>query len=366
MFETPVLRASTVRPAKRCREWNRHPEILGYGSPGKSLETEGSPEIRRRTRRISRDDTSGTSEQVTTSKGRSTISIAQSSGIRLRAGVQRPGRRVCPAGRLGIWSARAQGRAPASEGAAVRALQLDIRLGEAHTSLAFCLDAFDWDLKSADTEFRRGIDLYPGDATPHHWYAWHLSLLRRNSDAIAELKKAQTLDPLSLIINADLAELLLIAHFTTESIQQSRKTIEMDVTFPLAHNQLAVAYLQGQKHAEAIAELQAAVRLSAGSPTCIANLARAFALSGRRNEAVQLSSPEGSGQSARVADPGRLDDPPSPFTVLRPREVRLIRTLPPSRPAPSPQRGTSNRVAPCCSGSPNSKGKPIGGLRQPT
>jgi TolB-like protein/DNA-binding winged helix-turn-helix (wHTH) protein len=177
---------------------------------------------------------------------------------------------------------------PRAKAAAVKALQLDNTLGEAHTSLAFCLDAFDWDLKSADTEFRRGIDLNPGYATAHHWFAWHMTLLGRNNDAITEMKKAQNLDPLSLIINADLAELLLIAHFTDESIQQSRKTIEMDVNFALAHNQLAVAYLQGQRHDEAISELQKAVRLSAGSPTCIANLARAFAVSGRRNEAVQL------------------------------------------------------------------------------
>ncbi|PYR88451.1 MAG: hypothetical protein DMF84_28050 [Acidobacteria bacterium] len=177
---------------------------------------------------------------------------------------------------------------PRAKAAAVKALQLDNMLGEAHTSLAFCLDAFDWDLKSAETEFRRGMELNPGYATAHHWYAWHLSVLGKNSEAIAELKKAQTLDPLSLIINADLAELLLIAHLTDESIQQSRKTIEMDVNFPLAHNQLAVAYLQGQRHDEAIAELQKAVRLSAGSPTCVANLARAFAVSGRRNEALQL------------------------------------------------------------------------------
>jgi len=177
---------------------------------------------------------------------------------------------------------------PRAKAAAVKALQLDNTLGEAHTSLAFCLDGFDWDLKSADTEFRRGIELNPGYATAHHWYAWHLALLGRNNDAIAEMKKAQNLDPLSLIINADLAELLLIARFTDESIQQSRKTIEMDVNFPLAHNQLALAYLQRRKHDEAISELQHAVQLSAGSPTCTANLARAFAVSGRKDEAVQL------------------------------------------------------------------------------
>lgn len=177
---------------------------------------------------------------------------------------------------------------PRAKAAAVKALELDNTLGEAHTSLAFCLDGFDWDLKAADSEFRRGIELNPGYATAHHWYAWHLSLLGRNNDAIAEMKKAQTLDPLSLIINADLAELLLIAHRTDESIQQSRKTIEMDVNFPLAHNQLALAYLQSQRHDEAISELHKAVQLSADSSTCTANLARAFAVSGRRREAVQL------------------------------------------------------------------------------
>jgi TolB-like protein/DNA-binding winged helix-turn-helix (wHTH) protein/Flp pilus assembly protein TadD len=177
---------------------------------------------------------------------------------------------------------------PRAKAAAVKALQLDNTLGEAHTSLAFCLDGFDWDLKSADSEFRRGIELNPGYATAHHWYAWHLGLLRRNNDAIAEMKRAQNLDPLSLIINADLAELLLIAHFTDESIQQSRKTIEMDVNFPLAHNQLALAYLQSHRDDDAITELRKAVQLSAGSPTCTANLARAYAVSGRRNEAVQI------------------------------------------------------------------------------
>jgi TolB-like protein/DNA-binding winged helix-turn-helix (wHTH) protein/Flp pilus assembly protein TadD len=177
---------------------------------------------------------------------------------------------------------------PMAKAAAVKALQLDAMLGEAHTSFAFCLDGFDWDLKAADAEFRRGIELNPGYATAHHWYAWHLSLMGRNNDAIAEMKRAQNLDPLSLIINADLAELLLIAHFTDESIQQSRKTIEMDVNFPLAHNQLALAYLQSHRLDDAISELQIAVRLSADSPTCTANLARALAMSGRRSEALQL------------------------------------------------------------------------------
>jgi TolB-like protein/DNA-binding winged helix-turn-helix (wHTH) protein/Flp pilus assembly protein TadD len=179
---------------------------------------------------------------------------------------------------------------PKAKAAAIEALELDGALGEAHNSLAFCLDGFDWDLDSAGREFRRAIELNPGYATAHHWYAWHLSLLGRYGEAIAEMRRAENLDPLSLIINADLAELLVIAHFYDESIFQSRKTIEMDPNFGLAHNHLGQAYLQKHMNDEAVAELQKAVQLSGGSPTCIANLARAYVASGKRNEAEKLLS----------------------------------------------------------------------------
>jgi TolB-like protein/DNA-binding winged helix-turn-helix (wHTH) protein/Tfp pilus assembly protein PilF len=179
---------------------------------------------------------------------------------------------------------------PKAKAAATKALELDSALSEAHNSLAFCFDAFDWDLESAGKEFQRAIELNPGYATAHHWYAWHLSLLGRYDEAIEEMRKAKNLDPLSLIINSDLAELLLIAHFYDESITQSRKTIEMDPNFALAHNQLAQGYLQKHMYDEAVAELQKAVKLSGGSPTCIANLARAYAASGSTGQAVNLLS----------------------------------------------------------------------------
>jgi len=179
---------------------------------------------------------------------------------------------------------------PKAKAAAIKALELDSSLGEAHNSLAFVLDGFDWDFDSAGKEFQRAIELSPGYATAHHWYAWHLSLLGRYDDAIVEMRKAENLDPLSLIINADLAELLVLAHSYDESIRQSRKTIEMDPNFALAHNQLAQAYLQKHMYDEAVAELQKAVQLSGDSPTCIANLARAYIASGKRSEAVKLLS----------------------------------------------------------------------------
>ena len=179
---------------------------------------------------------------------------------------------------------------PKAKAAAIKALELDSTLGEAHNSLAFVLDGFDWDLDAGGKEFRRAIDLNPSYATAHHWFAWHLSLLGRYDEAIAEMRKAESLDPLSLIINADLAELLVLAHSYDESIRQSNKTIEMDPNFAMAHNQLAQGYLEKHMYSEAVTELEKAVRLSGGSPTCIANLARAYAASGKRGEAIRLLS----------------------------------------------------------------------------
>jgi TolB-like protein/DNA-binding winged helix-turn-helix (wHTH) protein/Flp pilus assembly protein TadD len=179
---------------------------------------------------------------------------------------------------------------PKAKAAANKALELDNTLGEAHNSLAFCLDGFDWDFELAGREFRRAIELEPGYATGHHWYAWHLSLLGRYDEALVEMRKAENLDPLSLIINSDLAELLLVAHSYDESIRQSRKTLELDPNFAFAHNQLGQAYLQENMLDDAVAELQKAAQLSGGSPTCMANLARAYAASGKRTEAEKILS----------------------------------------------------------------------------
>ena len=191
---------------------------------------------------------------------------------------------------------------PAAKTAATKALALDNTLAEAHTSLGFVLSGFDWDWSAAENEFRRAIDLNPGYATAHHWYAWHLSLMGRHADAIAEMKKARSVDPLSLIINADLAEILLIAHFDDESTQQSRRTMDMDPDFALAHNQLAETSLRKQMRDDAVREFQTALRLSPGSPIYAANLARAYASSGKRADAEQLLQRLKDGASAAYSN----------------------------------------------------------------
>jgi TolB-like protein/DNA-binding winged helix-turn-helix (wHTH) protein/Tfp pilus assembly protein PilF len=176
---------------------------------------------------------------------------------------------------------------PKARATATKALALDSSLGEAHISLAFCLDAFDWNWELAEREFTRGIELSPGYATGHDWYAWHLAVLGRNSEAVAEAEKAASLDPLSLIVSADLAEELLVAHRYDEAIKQILKTMNMDPYFAPAHFVLGEVFVQKHMNKEAVAELQKAIELSPGSTAFKANLAYAYAVSGMREEAIQ-------------------------------------------------------------------------------
>ena len=176
-----------------------------------------------------------------------------------------------------------------AKAAAVKALELDAQLSEAHTSLAFILDLYDWDWAAAETQYRDAIALNPGYATARHWYAWHLMVMGRKDEGLAQLRRAESLDPLSTIIGADLADALCIAHRYDESQQQSRKTIEFDPGFAVAHYQLGQALVQQRRHDEAIAEFHKAIELGGANATFEANLAHAYAVSGRKQEALQIA-----------------------------------------------------------------------------
>jgi TolB-like protein/DNA-binding winged helix-turn-helix (wHTH) protein/Flp pilus assembly protein TadD len=174
---------------------------------------------------------------------------------------------------------------PKAEGAAKNALKLDDNLGEAHASLGLCLKSFDWDWKGAQRELSRAIELSPSYATAHQWSAWNLIILGRTDEGISELRKAEVLDPLSLVISADVADALVIAHKYDESMRQSRKTIEMDPSFAMAHYQLAQALVQTHQYSAAVAELQESLELSRGNPICTSLLGYVYALSGNASEA---------------------------------------------------------------------------------
>ena len=175
-----------------------------------------------------------------------------------------------------------------AKAAATKAIELDDSLGEAHTSLGFVLDLYDWDWAAAEREYQRAIALNPGYATLHHWYAWHLIVTGRAARAMAEMRKAENLDPLSLIIGSDLADVLFIARRYDEAIRQSRQMIEMDSHFAVAHYQLGQALAQKHFYKEAEGELQKAIELSGGNSVCTSNLAYVYGKSGRRDEARAL------------------------------------------------------------------------------
>jgi TolB-like protein/DNA-binding winged helix-turn-helix (wHTH) protein/Flp pilus assembly protein TadD len=177
---------------------------------------------------------------------------------------------------------------PLARAAATKALALDDSLAEAHTSLAFALDLYGWDWEAAEKEYKLAIQLDPGYATAHHWYAWHLMVMGQNSAGIFELRKAESLDPLSLIISADIADALCIAHSYDESVQQSKKTLEMDASFAVAHYELGQALAQKHMHDEAIAEFQRAIELAGHSGAFDSNLAYVYAVSGRKEEAIRI------------------------------------------------------------------------------
>jgi TolB-like protein/Flp pilus assembly protein TadD len=172
--------------------------------------------------------------------------------------------------------------------AATRALALDDSLGEAHTSLAFALDLYHWDWAAAEREYKLAIKLQPGYATAHLWYAWHLMMMGRTREGIEQLRKAESLDPLSLIISADLADVLCIAHLYDESVRQSMKALEMDPGFAVAHYQLGQALVQKHSYDQAIAEFKKAIELSGHTGAFDSNLAYAYVLSGRTEEAMNI------------------------------------------------------------------------------
>ena len=177
---------------------------------------------------------------------------------------------------------------PKAKAAASKALELDDSLGEAHTSLAFCLGFFEWQWDAAEKQYLQAISLNPSYATAHQWYALQLTLLRRFDEAISEIRKAESLDPLSLVITADVADVLFAARRYEEAINQSRKLIEMDPNFAIGHFELGQALVQTKQYDVAITELEKAKELSGGDTTCLAILAYAYAASGKPEKAIEL------------------------------------------------------------------------------
>lgn len=172
--------------------------------------------------------------------------------------------------------------------AALRALDLDESLAEAHTSLAFVKMHYDWDWTGAEAEFKRAIALNPAYPTAHHWYAYYLIAVGRPQAALAEIKLAQQLDPLSAIINTDVGDVMFYTGQSDDAIPQAQKALEIDPRFPLAHFLLGRVYAEKAQFDKSIAELQQAVELSHNHPWAVCELAAVDAMVGNKTAAREL------------------------------------------------------------------------------
>jgi serine/threonine protein kinase/tetratricopeptide (TPR) repeat protein len=177
---------------------------------------------------------------------------------------------------------------PKAKEAAEKALSLDPSLAEAHTSLAFILSNYEWKWKEAELRYQTAISLNPNYSIAHQWYALYLTILGRFDEALREIRTAQQLDPLSLIINANVGYTLYFDRRYDEAIAELQKTMDLDPDFALTYQILGYAYGQKGDYEQSINSFEKAIDLAPDNLTFEADQAWAYAKSGKRDLAKAL------------------------------------------------------------------------------
>jgi len=192
---------------------------------------------------------------------------------------------------LGAWNVLPSKEAfPKARAAASSALELDNTLSEAHATLGFVYDSFDWDWNKSEREYKRAIKNNPTYATAHEWYALCLSHTGQHDEAISRAKHAQQLDPLTPIISTVVGLVHHYARQYDEAIKECQAVIEMDPTFLAARYFCGCAYTQLGKHEQAVAMHREVVRMSDRAPLGLAMLGNALAVSGNPEPAQEVLS----------------------------------------------------------------------------
>jgi non-specific serine/threonine protein kinase len=174
-----------------------------------------------------------------------------------------------------------------AKAAAERAIQLDGTLVGPYATLAEVSHrSFDW--QGAEREFRHAIELNPNYPTAHQWFALALAGAGQFDEAVAQIRLAQKLDPLSLIINDNVGWILYLSRRYDQAISELRKTLELDPGFAAVHVELGNCYVQNGLYSQGIAEIQQGVRLSGGDPNIEGELGIAYAMAGRRAQAIEI------------------------------------------------------------------------------
>ena len=177
---------------------------------------------------------------------------------------------------------------PKAKAAAVKALELDDDLAEAHVSLGWAGFTYDLDWPAAGKHFERAIVLNPAYPLAHSYYSLYLGALGRPEEGLTEAKRALDLDPVSPAINHYVVVQLYLARRFDEAIEQCRKTLELDPSFTPVHGTLAEVYSAKGMYREALAEYEEYSALSGGSPRSTAFVGYAHARLGQRSQAFRV------------------------------------------------------------------------------
>jgi TolB-like protein/Tfp pilus assembly protein PilF len=178
---------------------------------------------------------------------------------------------------------------PKAKSAAETALLMDENLSQAHASLAYVKMLYDWNWQAAEKGFKRALEINPNYAEAHQWYSEYLAYMERHDESIAEAKRAQDLDPLSLSISHNLGLVFYEAHKFDLAIEEYQNTLQMDSSFIVAYNYLGLAYAGKKMYNEALINIQKAVELDAKqSPLYIGTLGFIYVSMGNGDEAREV------------------------------------------------------------------------------
>jgi TolB-like protein/DNA-binding winged helix-turn-helix (wHTH) protein/Tfp pilus assembly protein PilF len=189
---------------------------------------------------------------------------------------------------LGLGSSPPRDSMSKAAAAALKALEIDDTLAEAHASLAVVRYRRDWDWTGSETEFMRALELSPNYAEGHREYGVYLRMSGRFDEGLAEAKRAKEMDPLSLLMNTDVGAQFYAARQYDQAIEQLRKTLEMDPNFAMTHWWLGLAYEGKGDVPRALAALEKTVSLSGRNPLYLAFLGNAYAVSGQKSQAEKI------------------------------------------------------------------------------
>ena len=172
-----------------------------------------------------------------------------------------------------------------AKAAAMRALDLDDELAEAHAALAFTNLCYDWNWKEAEQRFKRSLELNPNYGPAHQWYSNLLATQGRFDEAIVEIKRAQEINPLSLMDRSIAGWTYYHAHQYLQAEQELKAALEIDRNFSNGHLLLGFVYERLGRYEQSINALNRAMELMSGSVVPLSAMGYVLASSGRREEA---------------------------------------------------------------------------------